>query len=50
MWNLGIMGEGLLIRVKIPINNCLRSFHCGSAEINLTSIHDDAGSIPGLTQ
>ena len=24
--------------------------HHGSAEMNLTSIHEDAGSIPGLTQ
>ena len=26
------------------------SFHCGSAVTNLTSIHEDAGSISGLTQ
>ena len=26
------------------------SSHCGSAEINLTSIHEDAGLIPGLAQ
>ena len=25
-----------------------RSSHHGSVEINLTSIHEDAGSIPGL--
>ena len=24
------------------------SSHCGSGETNLTSIHEDAGSIPGL--
>ena len=24
-----------------------RSSHCGAAEMNLTSIHEDAGSIPG---
>ena len=27
-----------------------RSSCCGSAETNLTSIHEDAGSIPGLSQ
>ena len=26
------------------------SSHCGSAVMNLTSIHEDTGSIPGLTQ
>ena len=26
------------------------SSHCGSAVTNLTSIHKDAGSIPGLAQ
>ena len=26
------------------------SFHCGSAENSLTSIHEDAGSIPRLVQ
>ena len=27
-----------------------RSSHCGSTETNLTSIHEDASSIPGLAQ
>ena len=27
-----------------------RSFHCGTAETNTTSIHEDVGSIPGLDQ
>ena len=26
------------------------SSHCGSVEMNLTSIHEDTGWIPGLTQ
>ena len=26
------------------------SSHCGSAETNLTSIHEDTGSVPGLSQ
>ena len=26
------------------------SSHCGSAEMNLTGIHEDVGSIPGLAQ
>ena len=30
--------------------NNLGSSHCGTAEIIPTSIHEDAGSIPGLTQ
>ena len=31
-------------------NLVLGSFHHGSVEMNLTSIHEDAVSIPGLTQ
>ena len=30
--------------------NGTEEFLCGSAETNLTSIHEDAGSIPGLHQ
>ena len=26
------------------------SFHCGRTEMNLTSMHEDVGSIPGLAQ
>ena len=38
------------LKSKTP-NKCqMRSSHHGSAEMNLTSIHEDTGSIPGLTQ
>ena len=42
------------ITLKLP--SCTKillsqgSFHCGTAETNLPSIHEDVGSIPGLTQ
>ena len=32
------------------IKNFFWSSCCGSAEMNLTNIHEDAGLIPGLTQ
>ena len=28
----------------------MRRFHCGAAEVNPNSIHEDMGSIPGLAQ
>ena len=33
-----------------PNSNCwnMGSSHCGSSETNVTSVHEDAGSIPGL--
>ena len=33
-----------------PTPQCDKSSCCGSAEMNPTSIHEDAGSIPGLAQ
>ena len=37
-----------------PLESCIRrltgSSYCGSAVTNLTSIHEDSGSIPGLSQ
>ena len=41
---------GLISQVKTLIKRKNRSSHSSSAETNLTSIHEDAGSIPGLTQ
>ena len=32
------------------LNKLSSSSHCGSVEMNPTSIHEDASSIPGLTQ
>ena len=37
----------LLISVKKIETGCS---HCGSAETNLTNIHENAGLIPGLSQ
>ena len=31
-------------------NNPLESSHCGSVEMNLTRLHEDADSIPSLVQ
>ena len=32
------------------VRQCLGSSRHGSAEMNLTNIHEDTGSIPGLAQ
>ena len=47
----GGVDEGLLFKgySKTEKKNS-GSSHCGSAETNLTNIHEDAGSIPGLAQ
>ena len=37
--------QGEISKVALP-----GSSQCGLAEMNLTSIHEDAGLIPGLTQ
>ena len=36
--------------LRPPQEDPTRSSHCGSVEMNLTSISKDVGSIPGLTQ
>ena len=43
-----ILSHKLVHRVVFKM--LLRSSHRGSAETNLTSIHEDVGSIPGLAQ
>ena len=40
-------GQSLSVNV---IKSLGRSSHCGSAVMNLAIIHEDKGSIPGLTQ
>ena len=35
--------------ISITFKNFLRNSHRGLLETNVTSIHEDAGSIPGLT-
>ena len=37
-----------VLRIDLKIEG--RSSHHGSLEANLTSIHEDSGSIPGLAQ
>ena len=48
-----ISSDGHLVKLKLgkyfKMTNFWSSLH-GSAETNLTSIHEDTGSIPGLTQ
>ena len=36
--------------MKPPLKPKIGSSHCGAAETNPTSIHEDEGSIPGLAQ
>ena len=42
---LYLVCQTVLLKVHI-----LGSSYCGSAGMNPTNIHEDAGSIPGLTQ
>ena len=35
-------------KMEVPQKTKNRNSYCGSAATNLTSIHEDAGSIPGL--
>ena len=45
-----------IYKVGVPVvvqwikNPTVRSSHCDTVERNLTGIHEDSGSIPGLSQ
>ena len=46
---IGLLSSVRKIRLReVSFKSILRSFHHGSVEMNLTSIHGDVGSIPGL--
>ena len=54
---LGEEREGLSLRIQLAwaqnpgkLKDGIRSSHCGSVVMNPTSILEDVGSIPGLTQ
>ena len=38
------------LHVSVKNHKSGGSSHCGSVEANLTSIHEDGGSIPGIAQ
>ena len=46
----GLEHEGEIDSEQRITKSTNRSSRCGSSETNLTNIHEDAGSIPGLTQ
>ena len=48
----GGLGTGRAGRLgRCPVKEmAFEEFPCGSAETNLTGIHEDSGSIPGLAQ
>ena len=45
-----LLDHGKLLNCFLKWRIFSRSSHCGSAVMNPTSIHEDAGSIPGLAQ
>ena len=40
----------LVVGREVSMSRGLGSSHCGAAERNLTGVHENAGSIPGLAQ
>ena len=43
------LAKGKVYMQELRLLTC-GSSHCGTAEVNPTGIHEDAGSIPGLAQ
>ena len=46
----GFFGLSEVIQSLYKEKKKIQSSHCGSVETNLTNTHEDAGSIPSLTQ
>ena len=42
--------ESFPVKITSYLKNTQGEFRCGLVEMNLTSIHEDVGLIPGLTQ
>ena len=49
-WNFHMLQVQFKKRRKKQANKKIRSSHHGSAEMNMTSDHEDMDSIPGLAQ
>ena len=50
LWILTYISKDESSQRKLPKKGAIQSFHCGSAVMNPTSIHEDAGLIPGFAQ
>ena len=45
-----LLEEKILALIRNDQKMNFRNSHCGTVEINLTNIHEDAGLIPGLAR
>ena len=50
LWFLASINQDGHVGTETNKESVWGSSHCGAAEINMTSIHEDTGSILGLTQ